>query len=164
MAMASLRRRCEAALRGLEVPSPFDIQLFCTNISLLRGRPLDLRRLPIEADVRFCGVYAATPARDYVYYPRGTSLLHQEHIILHELMHLIRGHKGLGAAAPPDSYVAMLPGLDPDLVALALGRSGYASPEESEAEMMASLILERAQRRPDPEPRSVADRIELSFG
>ena len=82
---------------------------------------------------------------DYIVYEAGTSRLHREHIILHEVGHLLSDH-GTTTVLEPRTSRALLPSLDPDLVDRVLGRTHYSAAEEQEAELIASLILERASR------------------
>jgi hypothetical protein len=86
--------------------------------------------------------------------------LHQEHIIGHELGHLLCEHE---AAPMIEAHVSrlLLPDLDPQLVQRFLARTDYTAVEERQAEMVASLIS-RAANRHDTEsvwvaPPDVAD-------
>jgi hypothetical protein len=76
-----------------------------------------------------------------------TSRLHQEHIVLHELAHIIFDHKALRSAA---DVQALLPDLDPQMVTTVLARSPYTSEQEQQAEVLADLIAVRARRRHVP--------------
>ena len=66
----------------------------------------------------------------------------QEHIILHELAHILSGHaqEPIDAQALHELYFSHL---DHDTVHLALSRSCYDSKTEREAEVLASLIEQR---------------------
>lgn len=150
-------------LREIGVPGPFDLGVFCGNVARARGRRVELHELPGGLD-GVCGLYVSLPVVDHVFFAAGTSLGHREHIIVHELMHLVFEHGGLRGPSA-EVLARLLPGLDPGLVRAALGRGGYSDPEEREAEMVASLVLERAGRGAggvgdDP----VAARIEAAFG
>lgn len=134
-----LRRRCEARLRGLELPMPFDIQEFCATVAARRQRPIFLRAVSSEAGP--CGACVSLPTGDFILYEQQTPPLHQQHIILHEVCHLLCGHRAL--QAPPDIPDVLFPSLSPDLVQTLLRRAGYAAADEQEAELLASLILER---------------------
>ena len=127
----------------LDVPVPFDLGEFCRRIEQRRGRRLVLQPLP-DRDARdFCGLYIETPQRDLVFYPAGVTPVHRDHVIVHELMHLLLGH----GAASTDSLIAvdtasLLPGLDPALVSRVLGRNNYATEDEREAELSATLVMQ----------------------
>ena len=145
MDRARLRRRCESRLRELELPVPFDVRVFCEGLARRRGRPILLRPLPRASGCT--GLWVATPAADVVFYEPETSPLHQEHIILHELCHLLLGHAPVGA--PPRAQAGpagLLPDLRPDAVRRMLHRAGYPTEEDREAELLASMILEGASR------------------
>jgi hypothetical protein len=90
MDLRAVRRRCESTLRDVSVPSPFDVRAFTATVSSRRGRPIHL--LPKSARLGPCGVWLAMPSADYVFFENATSPLHREHIILHELGHLLRNH------------------------------------------------------------------------
>jgi len=149
--MESLRRRCERRLRGVRIPQPFDLDVFCREVEAQRGRPLLRRAVPGLGSYAPCGLWIGTPTADHVFYDAGTSPLHAEHIVLHELAHILSGH-GLDAALFPD--------LDPELVARTLGRAAYTTVQEREAEMMASLIRGRSARA----PRTTIGRVAHTFG
>lgn len=157
-----LRRQCLACLRGLEVPRPFDLDVFCRRVAARRGRELYLHPLPggLAAKAGFCGLWIATGAGDHILYEQGASPLHQCHIIVHELAHMLLGHKGSPLAA---GAAELLPDMDPGSVARVLGRSGCDSPEERAAEMMAGMVLADAGRAWAP-PESVAARLTTALG
>jgi hypothetical protein len=148
MDLIRLRRRCERRLRDLEVPAPFHVHAFCEGLARRRGRPIVLRPLPRASGCS--GLWVATPAADVVFYETETSPLHREHIILHELCHLLLGHAPGGApgGALADYAVqaGLFPGLRPEAVRRTLERAGYSTEEDREAELLASMILERAAR------------------
>jgi hypothetical protein len=149
--MESLRRRCEQRLRGVRIPQPFDLDAFCREVETRRGRRLVRRPLPGLGSYAPCGLWIGTPEADHVFYDAGTSPLHAEHIVLHELAHILSGH-GLDDALFPD--------LDPELVTRMLGRVAYTTIQEREAEMMASLIRGRSAGP----PRTTLDRVAHAFG
>lgn len=160
------RRRYSSVLRDVGLPEPFDLDLFCRNIARSRGRPLRLHQLPSEV-TGYCGLCVELPTVDHVFFSAGTSPLHQQHIVLHELAHLLFGHGGRpgmqGIAS--DAVEALLPGLDAALIQTALGRHGYSDPEEREAETLASLILDHAGRvGASGVTADAAARIETAFG
>ncbi|MEV6347902.1 hypothetical protein [Actinoplanes sp. NPDC051851] len=145
--MEGLRRRCERRLRGVRVPHPFDLDNFSAEIAGLRGRPLHRMPLPGLGSGAPCGIWMATPTADYVFYDPDTSPLHAEHIVLHEIAHILCGHTAAGAGT------ALFPDLDPALIASVLGRAGHTTAQEREAEMLASLIR-TAGRPPQDDPLS----------
>jgi hypothetical protein len=128
-------------LRGLRIPSPFDLDAFCDEVAARRGRPLQLHPVPGLSAEAPCGMWVGTDRADHVFYDPGTSPLHAEHIVLHELAHILSGHSGADAG-----LAHLFPDLDPATVRRALGRVGYTTAQEREAEMIASLIRGRPPR------------------
>ena len=149
--MENLRRRCERRLRGVRIPQPFDLDAFCREVESRRGRPLLRRAVPGLSSHAPCGLWVGTPEADHVFYDPGTSPLHAEHIVLHELAHILSGH-GIDAALFPD--------LDPATVTRMMARVAYTTVQEREAEMMASLIRGRSARP----PRTTLGRVAHAFG
>ncbi|MFG2723196.1 regulator component [Streptomyces sp. NPDC048416] len=141
-AYEELQRRCIAMLRDLGVERSLPFDAVRARVEELRGRPLVLRELPKEAALSgVCGLWLGTDAADYIFYEARTAPLHREHIILHEIGHVLCDHRrdiaaraeGLAAGPLPDD-------LQPQLVKRLMARSSYTSSEEQEAEMIASLI------------------------
>lgn len=140
MELKELRRRCEARLRELELPTPFEARAFCAVLAGRRGRPILLR--PIATRSGPWGLWVAGPSADFIFYERDTSPLHQEHIILHEASHLLCGHRPV-PVADAELMQLLFPDLCPETVQRVLRRASYSGAEEQEAELLASLILER---------------------
>lgn len=155
MRLRELERQVRGILAGLEVPDPFDLRAFCASVAAARGRDLHLHQLPrAGADGTACGLWLATDKADHVFYAAGTGWLHQQHIILHEIGHILCDH----VAPPPepeDLTALLLPDLDPATVARVLRRSSYSAPQEQVAEMIATMLNERAASavaRPPADP------------
>jgi hypothetical protein len=136
-----LRRRCEARLRQLDLPDPFDARSFCEALGEQRGRPIQLHAVPGGEGA--CGVWVSVPTADLIFYEQNTSPLHQEHIILHEVSHLLCGHAP-ALVSEHETLQLLFPDFDLETIQLALPRAGYSTEEEREAEILASLIIERA--------------------
>jgi hypothetical protein len=133
-------------LAGIPIPRPFSVESFVAQVASSRGRPIHLHTVPHHATAdKPCGVWLATDDEDHIFFEEQTSRLHQEHIILHEIGHMLGGHKVL---APKESLDAqeLFPDLQPQLVRQLLGRVRYDDSQEEEAEMLASLILASAGR------------------
>jgi hypothetical protein len=130
------------------MPVPFDASELCAAVAARRGRPI--RLVPMDGLTGVCGLWVATATTDLIFYERVTTPPHQEHIILHELSHVLCDHQ-----RAPD-MAGLLPDLDPEMVHRVLGRAGYTSEEEREAELLASLIRQRARSHAGG---SVVDRL-----
>lgn len=86
-----LRRQCRNLLRELDVPAPLDVRDLCRRLGEARGRPIELYEYPIEVPGPF-GLWFRLRDRDAIFYQQESVPWHQDHIILHELGHLLRGH------------------------------------------------------------------------
>ena len=165
----ALRRRCRARVEALEIPVPWDFERFCIGVAARTGRPL--RVLPVTAMPKgLCGMYVSTRGTDYVYAAAGTSPFHHEHIVLHEIGHLLAGHQG--GLTVKDLAQVLLPDLDPALVRAVLGRTSYTDEQEREAEYFATLVAKRSRpgrdgrglAAADPAVAAVLDRLESIWG
>lgn len=163
-----LRRACEQRLDGLPIPSPFDLDAFAANVQKQRGgRQMYILPLPIPAsEVSPYGVWVATANEDFILHEPNTSPLHRAQIVLHELGHMICGHRSDDVL---DLRILrlVLPSLDPDIVRTMLTRHDHhAQDDEQEAEMFASLVLEKAGYAPAPgmTEDAVLDRIGDALG
>ena len=160
--MSRLRRRCERRLQNIPIPRPFNLDTFCAVIATHRGRPLILQPTPGLSAGAPCGLWISVPTADYVFYDPGTSRLHAEHIVLHELGHMLSEHAtGVGLDVSGGALARLVPDLDPRTVDTILGRVRYTTAQEQEAEMLASLIRARAAMPPagDDHPGSALGRV-----
>jgi hypothetical protein len=149
-----LRRDCESRLAALGTPASWDIDGLCDLVAEQINRRIC--RVPAAMSALHpCGFWVSTEHIDFIVYESGTSRIHQEHIIAHELAHIICCHRG-STALTDESARLLFPDLDPDLVRDMLHRASYSDRQEEEAEMLASLIMEQVTRR-RPEPASTAE-------
>lgn len=167
MKLKQVRQRCEARLLELGLTTPFDAHLFCRSLGVRRGRPIHL--CPVSIPTGPCGLWIAGPTADHIFYEQQTSRLHQEHIILHELAHLIWEHDPT-LVLSHELAGQLLPDLDPNMLRRILARTRYSALEEQHAEVLASLILQWANHPPaeptwkvPPEASEVVDRLGRSL-
>jgi hypothetical protein len=148
-----LRRACEQQLRGLRIPSPFNLEAFADEVQARRGRRrLQILPLPIPASsVSPYGVWIATrTGEDFILHEPHTTALHRAQIVLHELGHMLFDHRP-DAVLDEEAIKVMLPDLDPGVVTSVLSRHElHGRQAEQEAEMLASVVLERAGYAPAP--------------
>jgi hypothetical protein len=141
-----LRKRCWAIVRRLHLPDPFSVPALCDSISAQRGRALYLHPLEKSESVLDmpCGMWVATDVADHIFFEQQTSTFHQEHIIVHELGHMICGHT---IAMLGDEFDSVVAGGDTgdEVVQQALLRASYNTEQEQEAELVATLLLERGR-------------------
>lgn len=139
-----LRAACERRLDGLNVPSPFHLDTFVRTVAKKRGRPVFVHDLPFPASPEHpYGVVVRTDRDDHLFIEATTSGWHRDLIACHELAHLLCEHP---IGLPTDLFTTVLPDLDPAVVRHMLARQIYTCAQEREAELLASLIIERSGR------------------
>ncbi|MEU6164484.1 hypothetical protein [Streptomyces tanashiensis] len=147
----AFKAHCDSLIRQLDLPRQFTIEALADAVARHRGRPLRFFPLRQEdgADTQICGVWIALGDSDHVYHAVGTSSLHQSHIVLHELAHMLLDHRQVGE---PDEVALrqLFPDLDPRMAARLLARDPVRTDEgqEAEAELLASLLWEHFDARP----------------
>jgi hypothetical protein len=140
------RRECEALVAALDLPDPFDLAEMCTLLGARLGRPIVLMSHAMVIG-GLCGTWMRTETADYVFYEQDTSRLHQQHIVCHEIGHLLRRHEP-GKVLSSDLARTMAPTVKPNDVRRVLGRDSYNDDDEFEAELIATLILRHIGRMP----------------
>ena len=165
----ALRGRIAKAIDGMEIPRPFEIGEFIQRLGEHRSRQIHLFavELPTANDVR--GLWLATGTEDFIFHELGTSKLHQENTILHEVAHMLLDHRGNGHLDEDQARV-FFPDLDPQAVRDVFGRSAYSRVLEQEAEFGAAVLWDLIGRRlvPDREldavSAAVVDRFDEVLG
>jgi hypothetical protein len=144
---------------SLDVPHPFDIDELVRRVAERRGRPITLHALCMGPDGP-SGLWLALGDADLICHEARTNAVHQAHIVLHELGHMLCGHGSAGAS--PDSVLRfLLPTLDPVAVSRVLRRGSYHDEEEREAERFATLVRQRAGQLPVLAPTTIAAQDEV---
>ena len=136
-----LRKRCRALLRELDVRPPLDVRELCERLARQRGRPIRLVAHPIKVPGPF-GLWFMTATMDVIFYQRETTRPHQDHIILHEIGHIIADHPS--DEGDDQAWDALEEDDRPSGTTRALRRTCYDSTYEREAELIATFILEWA--------------------
>jgi len=158
----TLRQRCEDRVRHLPIPDPFDLATFLRRLGEQRGRPVELHALPGGLAEGMSGVWMATDRADHIYYDGSTNPLHGEHIVLHEVGHIVADHQPAPVLASEDAAL-LLPHLAGEVVARVLARTSYSREDEREAELTATLIARRAGRpavpHADPDVDALCQRL-----
>jgi hypothetical protein len=140
-----LRAECLAMVDRLEIPSPFQLRIFCDRLQEQRGRPISLQPVTLPPGSP-SGLCVSTQATDYIFYEASTSAPHQEHIVLHEIGHLLWGHQRT-ITGSEQVLRLLLPALDPRVVIGMLERGECTGVTEQQAELVATLIMQRTARR-----------------
>ncbi|GAA2620386.1 MULTISPECIES: toxin [Streptomyces] len=151
--LKKLRKAGAQRIAELDLPRATDVAELCRHLGEVRDRPIILVPMQMPSS-HPCGMWVAARDEDLIFYDANTTGAHQEHIILHELGHIICCHRGAGGL---DGAAARLlfPNLDPELVRDMLLRATYDDVQEQEAEIIAYLLSQRigdAGRRPAGAP------------
>ncbi|WP_228694917.1 hypothetical protein [Amycolatopsis japonica] len=136
-----LRRGLRKEFVKFGIDGPVEMSELCRRIGESRGRPIKLIAFPMEVPGP-CGAWLSASSSDYIVFQSETTRIHQEHIIAHELGHILAGHQ-----AEPDEeeiWSRFMPDLDPGVIRRLLKRTQYDSAREREAETIATLLLERS--------------------
>jgi hypothetical protein len=159
-----LRRHCQKAVDRLGLPHALSVEDLCRHIAARRARPLHLHPLPPEAAVQgACGLWLATDSEDHIFYEQRTTQVHQEHIILHEIGHMLFNHRTM-ALDGEAGWGRLLPDLAPRTVQRLLGRTNYATDQEQEAELFASILGSHINAPHRRRSRGVLGRLEAAMG
>jgi hypothetical protein len=130
------------------LPRPWRIEDLCAALAEARGRPLLLHELDLAA-LPF-GLWYFDGERDHVISRAGATGYHRDHIVLHEICHMLAGHN---AAPPPESDEDVAP----EMIKTAMINAAVANPhttdQEEIAEAFATAVLKLA-KQPAPEPGS----------
>ncbi|MGW1605484.1 hypothetical protein [Streptomyces eurythermus] len=147
-----IRRRCKRLLRKLDIHPPLHVDELCQRLGEHLGKPIRLIpwALPIPGPF---GLWMSRPNEELILYQEETTRVHQDHIILHEVGHIIAGHGDDGDGDFPD----IGPDFPSDLTTRGFRRTCYAQDYEHEAELVATVIQEWAVVLDYVTPRSRQD-------
>ncbi|MFF5982713.1 ImmA/IrrE family metallo-endopeptidase [Streptomyces olindensis] len=147
----NLRRRCEKIVRSIDISEPLPIADLCRKVSEQTGRPILLQEMSLPAGSP-SGLWLSTGKIDYIFHDSRASQLHKDHVIAHELGHILCDHRCDNDIAELTSR--LMPNLAPEMILRVLHRSRYDAVEEQEAEIIASLLMYRTKRRRDEASRT----------
>ncbi|MEU1802430.1 toxin [Streptomyces sp. NPDC019937] len=136
-----LRKAGARLIAELDLPEVADVAELCRCLGEIRARPITLVPMRIPPS-HPCGMWVAARDEDLIFCDANTTSVHQEHIVLHELGHIICRHRGAGGLDEAGSRL-LFPNLDPDLVRDMLLRATYDDVQEQEAEIIAYLLSQR---------------------
>lgn len=135
-----LERQVRRLLRSLDVRPPLSVPDLCEALSRQRGRPIELRAFSMRSDGPL-GAWLETATADVIVFQKETTSHHRDHIVLHELGHILADHPG---PAGTDVWELLLPGLGAESIRRALHRCSYGNRQEQEAELVATIVGEWA--------------------
>ncbi len=159
--MTELNEQFQELIRVIPIPYPWDAVAYVDRVAEFRGRPITLCAIePGSLSGTGCGtgsgVWIARQHDDVIMYGADTAW-HADHIIAHELGHMLLGHGHDGAEASPDTsdlpLRELMPSLSAEAIMSVLRRRDYSTERERDAETFADMLLVEAtlpRRRPSP--------------
>ncbi len=139
-----LHRTSEELLDHLDLPTGSGLSTLIERLSHQRNRPIHVIPTALGAG-EACGIWLATDTVDIIVVESDTTAFHQDHIIAHELAHMLCAHSDI-LGPERDGMTSLFPHLDVQRIIKILGRTSYPTEDEEAAEIVASLILERVTR------------------
>lgn len=156
-----LHRLIRRELQDLGITPPLDVEELCQALSRRRGRPLYLREAPLPKPGP-SGMWVEYEDYDVILYQQETTRLHQDHIKLHEIGHILVAENEEAAGKTVDETTAeasevdpdeetavlvegwatMLPVFQPETIKRVARRCSYDDGEECSVELVATIILE----------------------
>ncbi|MFX0578694.1 hypothetical protein [Nocardia nepalensis] len=164
--MEDLAARFEELGRLVPIPHPWDITEYIARVAEYRGRPITLCPIDVGAlSGNGCGtgsgLWIAREGDDVIMYGADTEW-HADHIIAHEIGHMLLGHGGTasgpGGAAADLQLHELMPSLSLETIRSVLRRQDYGSERERAAETFADLLLVEAML-----PKRSASRFRSTF-
>ena len=135
----------------LTLPDPWDLNTFVEQVAETVGKPISVVAQPeLAADGFPCGLVVERTDDIVIIYDSTSSGYHGDHIVLHEIAHLLLNHSDPAVAESAgtgfvNAVETLLPGCDPTGVLRVLGRTDYDETEESQAELFASLVMSESR-------------------
>lgn len=143
-AETELLHRMRRELRDLGIHPPLDMSRLCEALGEKRGRPIELEPRKLTT-LGPSGLLVETSRRDVILYQAETTRLHQEHIILHELGHMLVADETGGEEDPQEAaenWAALIPVFEDEMIRRVTQRCSYESEEECAVEAAATSLLE----------------------
>lgn len=140
------RQACQARIAELELPTPLQLPALKKSLELRRGREIWVLPDGGELPPEITGLWLGASTRDYIYFRAGQAGCQLENTLLHEFSHMICQHRS--ASVREQTWLReRAPNLTDigDIEHMCMRRD-YGSSDEREAELMATLILARAER------------------
>ncbi|WP_338771106.1 hypothetical protein V7968_09735 [Nocardia vulneris] len=140
-------------VRTLALPRTWRRDTFLEQVAALVGK--QIRLLPLTAEVAGqlpCGLVLERADDVVIAYDATGSEYHADHIILHEVGHLLLAHGGQRSTAPDAAVQILFPNVRPETVLRVLHRGDYDDLAERQAELFASLIMSTARTESSESP------------
>jgi hypothetical protein len=140
-----------------DLPQPWDVEMLCRALERTRGRPLTLH--PVDLPALPFGMWYDDGAVDHIFYRSSATGYYRDHIILHEICHMLAGH----GRARRD--LATEPGsANPVVGGPRAKRNACSNTEEELAEAFSSMVLKIAGQMPAKDISAVERRAEELLG
>ncbi|CAM4378833.1 hypothetical protein NONI108955_23540 [Nocardia ninae] len=161
-----LSARFEELARAIPIPYPWDTAEYIRRVAEYRRRPIAV--YPIDASALSgtgcgtgSGLWIARDEDDVILYGAATQW-HADHIIAHEIGHMLLGH-GSGASEAPTGATdlplhMLMPSLSLETIRSVLRRQDYGSDRERDAETWADMVMVEATL-----PRRTPSRFRSTF-
>ncbi|MEU6918489.1 hypothetical protein [Streptomyces olindensis] len=147
-----LRRYCKRLLRRLDIRPPLRVEELCRRLGEHRGKPIRLIPWDLPVPGPF-GIWISRPDEDDIFYQRETTRVHQDHIILHEIGHILADHQD--GVSPDEDHLGLAQ--PRGLITRRFHRTYYTEDYEREAELVATIIQEWAVVIDYATPRTTED-------
>ncbi|MFC9999634.1 hypothetical protein [Nocardia sp. NPDC127526] len=167
--MTDVAGRFEELAKLVPIPYPWDTREYIARVAEFRGRPIVL--CPIDPDALSgtgcgtgSGLWIARAEDDVIMFGAETEL-HADHIIAHEVGHMLLGHDT--SPADPDKpadqgedlpLATLMPSLSLDAIRSVLRRRDYGTDREIEAETFADMVMVAATL-----PKRTPSRLRSTF-
>ncbi|WP_156666183.1 hypothetical protein [Rhodococcus sp. HS-D2] len=161
----SAREAAERVLQDLSVSRPWSIERFIADLSIRNGRAIQLMTIPDQKTQvedqdgnTITGAWLPTERIDYVFVTSKAEGDYRDHIICHELAHIIFRHRPDARTAETLQQIylrTLMPSISGDVVQTLLptyckNRTLLTDPIEREAEWLATLLISRAKELTRP--------------
>ncbi|MBF6128829.1 hypothetical protein [Nocardia brasiliensis] len=140
-------------VRTLALPRIWQRDTFLEQVAALVGKRI--RLLPLATEVAGqlpCGLVLERADDVVIAYDATGSEYHADHIILHEVGHLLLAHGGRRSSTPDATVQILFPNVRPETVLRVLHRGDYDDIAERQAELFASLIMSTARTETSESP------------
>ncbi|WP_137726191.1 ImmA/IrrE family metallo-endopeptidase [Prescottella subtropica] len=160
------REAAERILRDLPLSRPWTRERFIADLSIRNGRPIEVLTIPDEFEQiedgdgnKITGVWIPGERIDYIFVTSHASGDYREHIICHELAHIIFRHQAdeKTVEALQSAFLRrLMPNIHPDHMknllpkAVCKHRAVLTDPIEREAEWLATLLMNAADELKQP--------------
>jgi len=136
--------RVRRVIAGLHYDfSRFTIPHFIAHLETLRQREIILNG--VAFDGRLHGLWVGAETADYVFFDSRTHPVHRVHHILHEVGHMVLGHRlhDLAAFLSPELVAQLRAALSPALHGHCRRWDPHDTPDEREAELFVRLLQQK---------------------